>query len=162
MAIIRPEQLSSGSYNITGSFTGSFRGDGSQLTGIVSSKWSGSNPITRVSDVEITGSLRVTGGVTSSLFGTSSWAVNALTASYLSTYIPPFPFTGSAVISGSLSVIGPTNLSGTTGSTIFSSDADTLVITGSLLVTGSMNLVGLMTGTASFAISASYIDGGFY
>ena len=29
----------------TGSFTGSFRGDGSQLTGIVSSKWTGSNPM---------------------------------------------------------------------------------------------------------------------
>lgn len=45
----------------TGSFTGSFIGDGSQLTGIVSSKWSGSNPITRNSDVEITGSFKVAG-----------------------------------------------------------------------------------------------------
>ena len=43
-----------------------FKGDGSQLTGIVSSKWTGSNPISRQSDVEITGSLRVTGGVTAS------------------------------------------------------------------------------------------------
>jgi len=34
MAIIRPEQLSSGSYSITGSFTGSFGGDGSNLTGV--------------------------------------------------------------------------------------------------------------------------------
>ena len=48
------------SYN-TGSFTGSFIGDGSQLTGIVSSKWSGSNPISRDSDVEITGSFKVAG-----------------------------------------------------------------------------------------------------
>jgi len=70
------------SYN-TGSFTGSFIGDGSELTGIVSSKWTGSNPISRQSDVEITGSLRVTGGVTASLFGTASWANNALTASYV-------------------------------------------------------------------------------
>lgn len=45
------------SYN-TGSFTGSFYGDGSNLTGIVSSKWTGSNPISRESDVAITGSLR--------------------------------------------------------------------------------------------------------
>ena len=67
----------------TGSFTGSFTGDGSQLTGIVSSKWTGSNPISRQSDVEITGSLRVTGGVTASLFGTASWASNASTASYV-------------------------------------------------------------------------------
>ena len=54
-------QLPTSSYSITGSFTGSFTGDGSQLTGIVSSKWSGSNPITRNSDVEITGSLFISG-----------------------------------------------------------------------------------------------------
>jgi hypothetical protein len=33
----------------------------------------------------ITGSLNVSGGITGSLFGTSSWATNALTASYIST-----------------------------------------------------------------------------
>jgi hypothetical protein len=60
-------------YN-TGSFTGSFIGDGSQLTGIVSSKWSGSNPISRDSDVEITGSLVVSNGITGSLFGIASTA----------------------------------------------------------------------------------------
>jgi hypothetical protein len=64
------------SYN-TGSFTGSFIGDGSQLTGIVSSKWSGSNPITRDSSVEITGSLTVTEGITGSLQGTASFATTA-------------------------------------------------------------------------------------
>jgi hypothetical protein len=69
----------------TGSFTGSFIGDGSQLTGIVSSKWTGSNPISRQSDVEITGSLRVQGSITGSLFGTASWATNAVTASYAQT-----------------------------------------------------------------------------
>ena len=36
MARIRPEQLTSGSYSITGSFTGSFIGEGSGLTGISS------------------------------------------------------------------------------------------------------------------------------
>ena len=34
MALIKPEQLRSGSYAITGSFTGSFIGDGSGLTNI--------------------------------------------------------------------------------------------------------------------------------
>jgi hypothetical protein len=72
----------SGSYN-TGSFTGSFKGDGSQLTGIVSSKWTGSNPISRDGNVEITGSLNVTNGITASLYGTASWAENSLTASYI-------------------------------------------------------------------------------
>jgi hypothetical protein len=46
------------SYN-TGSFTGSFIGDGSGLTGIDTSKWTGSfdGSISRESDVYITGSL---------------------------------------------------------------------------------------------------------
>jgi hypothetical protein len=46
------------SYN-TGSFTGSFIGDGSGLTGIDTSKWTGSfdGSISRESDVTITGSL---------------------------------------------------------------------------------------------------------
>jgi hypothetical protein len=35
--------------------------------------------------VEITGSLGVNGGITGSLFGTASWAINALTASYVNT-----------------------------------------------------------------------------
>jgi hypothetical protein len=73
---------SSGIGEFTGSFSGSFVGDGSQLTGIISSKWSGSNPITRDSDVEITGSLNVTGGITGSLFGTATSASFAVTASY--------------------------------------------------------------------------------
>ena len=54
-----------GSYEIstTGSFTGSFTGDGGGLTnlGAISSKWSGSNPITREGDVEVSGSFKVSG-----------------------------------------------------------------------------------------------------
>jgi hypothetical protein len=49
--------------SFTGSFTGSFIGDGSQLTGIISSKWSGSNPISRESDVDVSGSFRVSGSI---------------------------------------------------------------------------------------------------
>ena len=78
----------------------------------------------------------------------------AVTASHLTGYVSPFPFTGSAIISGSLTVTGSTNFQGTAGSTIFLTNADTLVITGSLLVTGSVNVVGLITGTASFANQA--------
>jgi len=48
---------------------------------------------------------------------TASWAVNALTASYLDGYTSPFPFTGSAQITGSLGVTGSLNVSqGITGS----------------------------------------------
>ena len=52
---------STASLAASGSFSGSFYGDGSNLTGIVSSKWTGSNPISRDSDVTITGSLKITG-----------------------------------------------------------------------------------------------------
>jgi hypothetical protein len=52
---------STASLAASGSFSGSFFGDGSQLTGIISSKWTGSNPISRQSDVTITGSLKITG-----------------------------------------------------------------------------------------------------
>jgi len=52
---------STSSLAASGSFSGSFFGDGSNLTGIVSSKWTGSNPISRQSDVTITGSLKITG-----------------------------------------------------------------------------------------------------
>ena len=98
----------------------------------------------------ISGSLTAP-SITGSLLGTASYATTALTASYLSGYVSPFPYTGSAIISGSLTVTGSTNLQGSSGTTIFSSNADSLVITGSLLVTGSVSVVGLITGTASYA-----------
>lgn len=51
--------FTSGSYS--GSFSGSFFGDGSNLTGIVSSKWTGSNSISRLGNVIISGSFTVSG-----------------------------------------------------------------------------------------------------
>lgn len=54
---------------ITGSFTGSFIGDGSGLTGINTSKWTGSvDDISRESNVYITGSFGVTNPSKDSLF----------------------------------------------------------------------------------------------
>jgi hypothetical protein len=107
------------------SFTGSFSGDGSQLTGIVSSKWSGSNPITRESDVEITGSLRVTQGITGSLFGTSSWANNAQTSSFI------------------------------TGSNVFGPFGPNSVTTASFAVSSSRAVSSSFATTSSFAVSSS-------
>ena len=80
----------SGNGIFSGSFSGSFVGDGSALTGIVSSKWSGSNPISRDSDVEITGSLRVVGQTT--LYTTGS---GTLTVQGSGSAQPLFLVTGS-------------------------------------------------------------------
>jgi hypothetical protein len=62
----------------------------------------------------ISGSLTVTAGITGSLLGTASYATQALSASYATqalsaSYAPggaTFPYTGSAIISGSLGVTG--------------------------------------------------------
>lgn len=135
---------------------------------------------------------------------TASYALAALSASYATTAsyalnVPTvastFPFTGSAIISGSLTVTGSVNLGLPTGTSFLLTNADTLVITGSLFVTGSSvitgslkvsaGITGSLFGTATtasfvtgsiftgvnraasssyaiFAVSASYIDGGFY
>ena len=97
---------------------------------------------------DVTGSLTITEGITGSLFGTASWAISsslATTASYaLNAAGSGFPFSGSAIITGSLLV----SQSGVT-------------ITGSLNVT--QGITGSLLGTSSWAISAltaSYISGG--
>ncbi len=118
----------------TGSFTGSFIGDGSQLTGIVSSKWTGSNPISRQSDVEITGSLRVQGSITGSLLGTASWAENYNETDPVFTAISgSFATTGSNVFIGNQTVTG----------SLFTTGSNTLI--GSTTLTGSLNIFGSTT-----------------
>lgn len=77
-----------------------------------------------------------------------------------------FPFSGSAQITGSLGVTGSFSVNGNTGQTVFASDADTLVISGSLIITGSASITGSLKvsgsitgslfGTASQAVSSSY------
>jgi len=113
----------------------------------------------------------------------ASFATNALTASYLSGYVSPFPYTGSAIISGSLTVTGSILQSGSftstgtitaqtlvvqtvtssiiysSGSNIFGNDlANTQVLTGSVTVTGSLAVNGsnvILTNQTS-SMSASY------
>ena len=80
-------------------FTGSFRGDGSELTGIDGFPFTGS--------ASISGSLTVVGPVTATEFiGNGSQL----------TGIDGFPFTGSAAISGSLTVDGNVIADSFTGS----------------------------------------------
>jgi hypothetical protein len=89
--------------------------------------------------VLMTGSLNVTSGITGSLFGTASYATNALTASYISGSGGGvgFPFSGSAVITGSFLVS--------------SSFVD---FTKATYVTGSFT--GSLQGTASYSSYAVY------
>lgn len=161
----------SGSF--TGSFSGSFTGDGSQLTGIISSKWSGSNPITRNSNVEITGSLSVTEGITGSLQGTASFATTSSFAISAST-VPAAGVIGlnlSQIASGSVTAsVSPTQFTVTSGSiteftvtgtgvTIGNIITDIHRVTGSVNVSGSViatNFTGSLQGTASFANTASF------
>ena len=54
MSIIRPKQISSASYTISGSFSGSFQGDGSKLTGVGSGYAIMSGSVTASVDVQNT------------------------------------------------------------------------------------------------------------
>lgn len=69
-------------------------------------------------DSVVTGSLIVTSGITGSLSGTASYAAQALTASYASAYAAVFPYTGSAIISGSLEVPQVSGLNTSGGSLV--------------------------------------------
>jgi hypothetical protein len=149
----------------TGSFTGSFTGDGSQLTGIVSSKWTGSNPISRQSDVEITGSLRVQGNITGSLFGTASWATNAVTASYVQTAqtasFVTLAQTSSLALRASGSLTGSLLGTATTASYVLnavSSSYATNAVTASYIVTAQTASYVLNAVSSSFSQTASYIQ----
>jgi hypothetical protein len=76
--------------------------------------------------------------------------------------------TGSSTFSGSLTVSGSTNIVGNTGTTLLSTNADTLVFTGSLYISGSTvqtgslsitNITSSLFGTASYASNADLLDG---
>jgi hypothetical protein len=119
--------------------------------------------------LQITSSL-IAPSITGSLFGTASWALNAITSSnaisssqaLTASYVNPL--NQDVVISGSLSI------SGSQGSTLFVTNADTLVFTGSIYLSASIFSTGSITvneitsslfGTASWAINAltaSYVQ----
>ncbi len=103
---------------------------------------------------------------------TASYVLNAVSASHAATASSVNRLNQNVVISGSLTVTGSTNIIGNSGTTLLSSNADTLVFTGSLFTTGSiistgsLNILGGVTGsllgTASYAtqaLSASYWSG---
>jgi len=88
--ILSGSNASLNSLFVTNAVTASFfKGDGSALTNLPTSSgfpFTGSARITGslqvVGNTAITGSFTVTGGITGSLFGTASWAQNAISASF--------------------------------------------------------------------------------
>ena len=100
------------------------------------------------SDVfEFTGSLRVLGGITGSLLGTSSWAINALTSSFVTASNVYGPY-------GSNSIISASNAATASSADTFVIRSDVFEFTGSVRVLGS--ITGSLLGTSSFAITASH------
>jgi hypothetical protein len=126
-------------------------------------------------NVIVTGSLRVTQNITASNIVVTNLYVQTITGSveyitgstqFGSLLSNTHIFTGSVKITSSLAVDGNFAVNGSTGNFAFSSNADTLEITGSILLSGSMFVTGSISvngsitssllGTASYAITASH------
>jgi hypothetical protein len=144
------------------------------ITGAVILSGSSLPELRVIGDTQFTGSINSLNGYTGSLFGTSSWATNALTASYILNAISSsFATTASHALNGGVTQITAgtgisinqstgnvtiTNTGGGGGATFpYTGSA---IISGSLIVTGSTNssggFTGSLFGTASHAITASY------
>jgi hypothetical protein len=91
MAILKPEQLSSGSYSISGSFSGSFSGDGSNLANLPIPQIETGSFVTTSSFNAFTGSYN-TGSFTGSFTGDGSGLTGIISASFAQTasYAPNF------------------------------------------------------------------------
>jgi hypothetical protein len=172
MAIIKPEQLSSGPYNISGSFSGSFQGDGSGLINIPTQSFETGSFVTTSSFNTFTGSYN-TGSFSGSFEGTSSYA---LTASYLEGGITidtgSFATTGSNTFIGNQTISGSIHQSGTfypdqidwfsssigydTGSYILTTTVNGLTTYANYQDTA--NTLAPYIPTVSSSISASYTD----
>jgi len=133
-------------------FSGSYYGDGSNLTGVTATaEWDGSID----GDVSITGSLIVSGSdVTVDFTNVESISGSIFSGSFvgdgsLLTGITAeaFPYTGSAIISGSLLVENSTILSGST------------TVSGSFTVHGPSDLNGVVTADQNITITNGNTDG---
>jgi hypothetical protein len=137
---------------VTGSsFTGSFVGDGSGLTGLtVVSEWDGSLN----GNGEITGSFTVSGSaVTVDFTNTLAISGSIFSGSFVGdgsgltgVQADTFPYTGSAIISGSLSVIG---LSSVTGSFVVSGSTPTIDLKGVTTIDQNIKIYNPTTTTIS-------------
>ncbi len=140
MALIKPEQLQSGSYNITGSFSGSFYGDGSNLNNL---------PVPSID----TGSL-----VTTSSFNsfTSSYYADSGSFSTRVTNLENFSssldatFATEAELNAATSSLSASISYLSSSFETFSGSYNTGSFTGSF--------IGDLTGTASYTQTASYVS----
>jgi hypothetical protein len=103
---------------------------------------------------------------------TASYVLQAVSASFSSTASSVNQLNQNVVVSGSLTVSGSTNIIGSSGTTLLSSNADTLVFTGSFYASGSLEVNGrnyindsssfssrITTNSSSFAnFSGSYVN----
>lgn len=109
--------------------------------------------------VTVTGSLTVTGGITGSLFGTSSWSVNALTASYAlnagdsiwTGSAGNIYYNGGSVGIGTSTPTASLHISGSSNSVLL--EIDSPAVNNILLVSGSGN-VGFSTTPLGYRITA--------
>jgi hypothetical protein len=177
MAIIKPEQLSSGPYNISGSFSGSFQGDGSGLINIPTQSFETGSFVTTSSFNSFTGSYN-TGSFTGSFTGngsgltgiiSSSFALTAsyaVSASYEINYETSSSYaeTASVAISASYAETASFVQNAQTASYVlnavsssyalsasFAPSTPAFPFTGSALITGSLGVTGSLTtlGTSS-------------
>jgi len=94
-----------------------------------------------------TGSIITALNITSSTAVSSSYSNYAVTASHLDTYLPPFPFTGSAEISGSLNIIGPFTASST-------------LVTGNVTVLGTASINTLVVNQTKYSSGSNQLGDG--
>jgi hypothetical protein len=156
------------SAGLTGSFQGSFTGDGSNITGITATTAPGGNNKTiqfndnstatggnnnftfdkTTNVVELTGSINVSGSSSADyFFGDGSGLTNIVGA---------FPFTGSAGVSGSIEVQGPVTASAFTGDgSGLTNVAGVFPFTGSAGISGSLDVNGNVTATAFYGNGAN-------
>lgn len=150
--------------SVSGSFTGSFLGNvigtSSWASNAISSSFTTTSSFSVSSSRATTSSFALTASFVTTTVASASYALNADTLDGINS--TTFATTGSNTFNGNQTITG----------SLFT-NADTLIFTGSIFTSGSLSVTaGSITGslfgtasratTASYALTASFIDGGFY
>jgi hypothetical protein len=143
MAIIKPGQLSSGSYSISGSFSGSFFGDGSNLANLPIPQIETGSFVTTSSFNAFTGSYN-TGSFTGSFIGDGSGLIGIVSASYALTasYTVSASFVQNAQTASYVLNAVSASFSTTASYALNNAGGDTFPYTGSANITGSLTVTG--------------------